>query len=146
MATGTWQIYGKAALAIANGTLNLGSGTFNIALAASAYAPDKHADDFFNDVGTPRSGTNWAAAGAPVTLTFSQITGTSRVAIIPTDVSVPTVTLTDGKHAILYKVLGGASSADPLIAYLTFDTALAPTAGTLAIDNDNTNGAVYYGY
>lgn len=104
------------------------------------------ADDFFNDIGTPRSGTNWAAAGVAVTLTFSQITASNRVAVIPTDVNVATVTLTDGKHAVLYKVLGGASTADPLIAYLTWDTALAPTAGSLIIDNDNTNGAFYFAY
>lgn len=146
MATGTWQAYGKAILAVANGTLNLGSGTFNIALAASTYTPDMDADDFFNDVGTPRSGTNWSAAGVAVTLTFSQIAASNRIAVIPTDVSVATVTLTDGKYAILYKVLGGASSADPLIAYCTFDTALAPTAGTLLIDNDGTNGAFYFTY
>lgn len=146
MATGTWQIYGTAALKVANGTLNLGSGTFNIALAATAYTPDVDNDDFFNDVGTPRSGTNWATAGVAVTLSFSQITASNRVAVIPTDVNVATVTLTDGKHAILYKVLGGASTADPLIAYCTWDTALAPTAGSLVIDNDNTNGAFYFGY
>ena len=67
------------------------------------------------------------------------------MAIIPTDVSVATVTLTDGKHAVLYKAVGSAAT-DNLIAYCTWDTALAPTAGTLAIDNDNTNGAVYFGY
>ncbi len=146
MATGTWQIYGTAALKIVNGTLALNAGTFNIALAASAYTPNVDTDDFFDDVGTPRSGTNWAAAGVAVTLSFSQITASNRVAVIPTDVNVATVTLTDGKHAILYKVLGGASSADPLIAYCTWDTALAPTAGTLLIDNDATNGAFYLGY
>lgn len=146
MATGTWQIYGTAALKIANGTLNLGSGTFNIALAATAYTPNMDNDDFFDDVGTPRSGINWAAAGVAVTLSFSQIAASNRIAVIPTDVNVATVTLTDGKYAILYKVLGGASSADPLIAYCTWDTALAPTAGTLLIDNDGTNGAFYLTY
>lgn len=146
MATGTWQIYGTAALKILNGTLNLGSGTFNVALAASAYTPDVDADDFFNDIGTPRSGTNWAAAGVAVTPTFSQITASNRVACIVPDINVATVTLTDGKHAVLYKVLGGASTADPLIAYCTWDTALAPTAGSLIIDNDNTNGAFYLTY
>ena len=56
-----------------------------------------------------------------------------------------TVTLTDGKHAILYKAVGSAAT-DNLIAYCTWDTALAPTAGTLLIDNDATNGAFYFTY
>jgi hypothetical protein len=81
-----------------------------------------------------------------VTLSFSQIVASNRVAVIPTDVQVATVTITDGKHAILYKALGGASSADPLIAYCTFDTALVQTAGQLLIDGDDTNGAFYLAY
>jgi hypothetical protein len=47
---------------------------------------------------------------------------------------------------VLYKVLGGASSADPLVGYATFDTALAPVAGTLGIDFDDTNGFLRVSY
>lgn len=146
MATGTWQIYGTAALKIANGTLALNAGTFKIGLAPTAYVPDVDLHDFYDDIGVERTGTNWPVGGIAVTLTFTKIDASNRVTVIATDVNVATVTLTDGKHAVLYKALGGASSLDPLIAYCTWDVALAPTAGTLNIDNDNVNGVFYYTY
>lgn len=114
-------------------------------LAGAAYTPDVDLHDFRNDVTPETTGTNWAAGGQTVALTFSKIDASNRVAIIAADVSVATVTLTDGKHAILYKAVG-TSATDNLIAYCTWDTALAPTAGTLSIDNDNVNGAVYLTY
>jgi hypothetical protein len=49
------------------------------------------------------------------------------------DISVNTVTLTDGKHALVYNSTPGTNATRHLIGYVTFDTALAPTAGTLAI-------------
>lgn len=145
MATGTWQIYGTAALKIANGTLLLNAGTFKIGLGGSAYVPDVDLHDFYNDVVPEVTGTNWPAGGIAVTITTSKIDASNRVCVISTDVNVATVSLTDGKHAILYKVIG-TTATDQLIAYCTWDVALAPTAGTLNIDNDNVNGVFYYTY
>jgi hypothetical protein len=114
-------------------------------LAGAAYTPDVDGHAFRSSVTPETTGTNWAAGGQTVTVTFSKIDASNRVAVIITDVSVATVTLTDGKHAVLYKAVGSAGT-DNLIAYCTFDVALAPTAGTLTIDSDNTNGAFYFTY
>lgn len=140
-------MYGKAALALYNADLDLGAGSYKAALVSASYTVDPDADQFFS---TPEAnevtGTNWAAGGVAVTLTVSQVTASNRIKLAISDISVATVTLTGGKHIVIYKVLGGASSADPLVAYGTFDTALAPTAGTLAIDFDDTNGGIYSTY
>ena len=139
MATGTGNWYGPALLKCINGDLDLNTGSYKIALAATAYSPNEDTDEFFS---TPEAnevtGTNWAAGGVATTVTTDSTTGIVR--IFCSDISNATTTLTDGKTAVLYKVLGGASSADPLVGYVTFDTALAPTAGTLTIDFDGTNG------
>lgn len=147
MATGTMAWYGKAIDAIIKGNLELDAGTFKVILANSSYTPNPDTDDFRNDVDAFEvTGTNWAAGGQTTTVTLDQDTTNNRIRVFCSDISVATVTLTDGKHAVLYKALGGASSADPLIGYVTFDTALAPTAGTLTLDFDGTNGALRISY
>lgn len=141
------QWYGKAIENIINGDLDMGAGTFKVALASSSYTPDPDAHDFWNDVSANEvTGTNWSAGGQTVTVTLDQDTSNNRIRVFVSDVSVNTVTLTDGKHAILYKDTAGAASADNLVGYVTFDTALAPTAGTLNIDFDGTNGALRISY
>jgi hypothetical protein len=146
MASGTFAWYGKAIESLVNGDLDLGAGSFKIMLAESGYTPSPDADNFRDDVTPEETGTNWAAGGVATTVTLDQDTANNRIRVFCSDINVATVTLTDGKHAVLYKALGGASSADPLIGYVTFDTALAPTAGTLAIDFDGTNGALRISY
>lgn len=147
MATGTWQIYGTAALKIVNGTLTLNTGTFKIGLAKTAYVPDVDLHAFYSDLGANEATgpTQWPVGGIACTITTSKIDASNRVCVIPSDINVATVTLVDGKHAILYKVIG-TPATDQLIAYCTWDVALAPSAGTLSIDNDNVNGAFYLTY
>lgn len=147
MATATMAWYGKALLKALNGDLDLGAGSYKVALADTSYTPNVDTDEFFS---TPEAnevtGTNWAAGGVATTVTVDQDTANNRIRVFCTDINNATTTLTDGKTLVLYKVLGGASSADPLVGYGTFDTALAPTAGTLAIDFDGTNGALRISY
>lgn len=147
MATATMAWYGKAIQAMVNGDLDLNAGSFKVLLCSSSYTPNVDTDDFRDDVtGTEVTGTNWAAGGQATTVTTDIDTANNRVRVFCTDISVATVTLTDGKTAVLYKALGGASSADPLVGYGTFDTALAPTAGTLLIDFDGSLGALRITY
>jgi lysophospholipase L1-like esterase len=142
--TGAW--YGLALDAMRKGNLELDAGTFKVALASSSYTPNVDTDQYRSALGTEVTGTNWATGGVATTVTLDQDTTNNRLRVFCTDISVATVTLTDAKHAVLYKSLGGAASADPLIGYVTFDTALAPTAGTLAIDFDGTNGFLREAY
>ena len=103
-------------------------------LASSSYTPDMDAHNFKDDVvANEVTGTNWAAGGQTVTLTVTTDNASNEVRVEVQDISVATVTLTDGKHAVLYNSTPGADSGRHLIGYVTFDTALAPTAGTLAI-------------
>jgi hypothetical protein len=92
-------------------------------------------DDFKNDVvANEVTGTNWAAGGQTTTATVTLDAATNEVRVALSDISVATVTLTDGKHAVVYNSTPGTDATRPLVGYVTFDTALAPTAGTLAID------------
>lgn len=147
MATATMAWFGKAVQKLVNGELDLNAGSYKIGLVATAYTPNVDTNEFWS---TPEAdevtGTNWAAGGVATTVTTDLDTANNRVRLFCSDINVATVTLTDGKHLVLYKVLGGASSADPLVGYGTFDTALAPTAGTLAIDFDGTLGALRITY
>jgi hypothetical protein len=131
MATGTFQVYGKAIQHLLNGNFALDTGTYRTMLVATAYTPDVDADEFIDDGprANERTGTNWATDGVAVTLTVTIDAGTNEVRVEVQDVSVATVTLTDGKHAVVYL----DSGTGYLVGYVTFDTALAPTAGTLAI-------------
>lgn len=146
MATATFDWYGPALLKIANGTLSLGSGTFKVMLAESTYTPDPDTHDFRDDVTPEEVGTNWASGGQTVTLTLDHHAASNRIRVFLSDISVSDVTFVDGKTAVLYKALGGAASADPIIAYGTFDVALAPSAGPVTIDFDATNGVLYWEY
>lgn len=101
---------------------------------SSGYTPDIDADEFIDD--GPRAnevtGTNWAADGEAVTFTVTQDTANDQIEVEISDISVATVTLTDGKHAVVY-LDSGTDSTSYLVGYVTFNTALAPVAGTLAI-------------
>jgi hypothetical protein len=134
MASGTFQTYGKLVQNILNGNLSLDTGTFRTMLVATAYTPDMDADEFIDD--GPRAnevtGTNWATDGQTVTCTVTIDAASNEVRVEISDISVATVTLTDGKHAVVY-LDSGTDSTSYLVGYTTFDTALAPTAGTLAI-------------
>jgi hypothetical protein len=91
--------------------------------------------DFLDDViANEVTGTNWAAGGQNVTATITVDAASNEVRVALSDVSVNTVTLTDGKHVIAFNGTPGTNATRHLIGYGTFDTALAPTAGTLAID------------
>lgn len=148
MATGTAAWYGKGIQAVLNKEWDWNTDTIKLALAATAYTPDPDAHDYWNDVSANEvTGTNWAAGGVTLSGCTVDVDATNnRVRLFATDVSVATVTLSDAKHAIIYCDTGGASSTDPLIAYITWDTALAPSAGTLAIDFDGTNGVLRITY
>lgn len=146
MASGTWTWYGPALTNILKGDIDLDTATVKIALAATAYTPDPDTHDAFADViANEVTGTNWATRGQTTTVTQDVDTANNRVRIFFSDISVNTVTLSDAKHLIAYKDTG-TDATSLLIAYCTLDTALAPSAGTLAIDNDGTNGALRITY
>lgn len=129
MAAGDWVWYGVGP------NVDLSSGTYKIMLSTSGEVPDQDADDFRNDVSNEVVGTLYTSGGVTVTVarTYDAATNEIRVAVQDA-VWGPGATITF-RNAHLYKSLGGASSADPLIAYIAYGSDQSVSNGTLTIDN-----------
>jgi hypothetical protein len=87
------------------------------------------------------TGTNWAAGGQTLSITTGIDTANNRVSFTATDISVASVTLSDGKHLVIYD---DTHASKALVGYVTFDTPLAPSAGTLAVDFGTEIGRITY--
>lgn len=141
MATATGKLYGPGLLHLLDGSVIWGSDDVYQGLARTAYTPDIDAHDFWLDINAADeiTGTNWAAGGVQADgEALSLVTANNDVEFDITDEVVATVTLTDGKHLILYSRTPGTDGTRELIGYATFDTALAPSAGTLTLDYPTT--------
>src|SRR5688500_4566482 len=135
MATATFQVYQQFLQNILKADIDFDTVVFKAALAATAYSPNMDTHDFWDDVvANEITGTNWAAGGQTTAATVSVDAGTNEVRVAFADISVPTVTLTDGKHVIVYNSSPGTNATRHLVGYGTFDRVLAPTAGTLGTD------------
>lgn len=147
MPSATGKLYGNGLLHLLDGSVIWGSDDVYLALASSSYTPDIDAHDFWNDVTANEvTGTNWSAGGVQADgETLSLVGASDRVEFDITDESTATVTLSDGKHLIVYTRTPGTDATRELIGYATFDTALAPAGGTLLLDF-SANGFVYIGY
>jgi hypothetical protein len=129
MAAGDWIWYGVGP------NVDLSSGSYKIALSTSSHTPNQDTHDFFNDVTNEVSGTGNTAGGVAVTVTRSYDGTSNEIRVAVQDaVWGPGATITF-RNAHLYKVLGGASSADPLIAYIAYGSDQSVSNGTLTIDN-----------
>jgi hypothetical protein len=136
MPSATGKLYGPGLLALLNGGVVWGTDDLYLALASSSYTVDIDAHDFWADVvANEVTGTNWAANGQQADgETLSLVTANNDVEFDITDEVVASVTLTDGKHVILYSRTPGTDATRELVGYATMDTALAPQGGTLTID------------
>jgi len=145
MATGTMAWYGPAIKRILEGDIDIGGHTFKAMLLNSSYTPNPDTDDDKSDiVANEVTGTGWSAGGVTVTLAVAAVdTTNNRVYITVSDINETTVTLTNGKHLVIYD---DTHASDALLGYVTFDTALAPSAGPLTVDFDGTNGALRITY
>jgi len=137
MASGTFVWYGPCLLRMANKEIDLDGDTLKAALASSSYTPNRDTHDDWADVSANQvTGTGWSA---PVTLTGVTVdldTTNHRLRFFAADINASGVTLSDGKHLVIYD---DTHASKALIGYVTFDTALAPSAGPLSIDFDGVN-------
>jgi hypothetical protein len=134
MATATLVPFSAYILNTLKGDIDHDTAVFKCMLLATAATPNADTHDFLDDlVANEVTGTNWAATGQTVTATLTQDAASDQVRIEFSDISVATVTLTDAKHFLIYNSSPATNATRHLVAYGTFDTALAPTAGTLAI-------------
>lgn len=132
MANFKW--YGNGLLNMAKGNIDFDGDTFKVMLATSGYTPDQDAHDFRNDVTNEVSGTGYNAGGetlAGVSVTYDSATNEMRILWNDQVWSAATFT---GRHAIIYKSRGGASSADELVAYLDNGSDFSVSASTLTLD------------
>lgn len=113
-----------------------GSGV-KLALVTSAYTPNRDTHDFWDDVSTNElaNGNGYSTGGASLTsVLWSYDTTSDEVRLDFDDVS---WTFTTGKtwlYGVVYIDTAGASSTDPVIALLTWDTSqTVSTAYTLQI-------------
>jgi hypothetical protein len=93
----------------------------------------RRAKDFRDDVTANEiTGTNYTAGGATLASPTIASDGTNGYKVTFTNPTWATATFT-AYGAWVYKALGGASSADPLIGYWTFGGAVTATAGTFTV-------------
>ena len=138
MASGTWNWYGNGALHVMKGNVDLDTDTLKVALTTSSYTPNKDTDDYFDDVTNEVSGTGYTAGGDTVTNAAVTYDATSDQARLDFDNPEWTgATISNARTAVLYKSRGGASSADELVAYCTFDADVSVSAGTLTLTIDS---------
>ena len=135
MATGTFQVYGPFIQNVLKADIDFDTIQPKGLLANSSYTPNPDTHDFLDDVvANEVTGTNWPAGGQNTTATITLDAASNEVRVALSDISVATVTLSDGKHLVVYNSTPGTNATRHLIGYVTFDTALAPSAGTLTID------------
>lgn len=126
-------IFGQFVDHLAQKRIDLDTDTIKIALATSTFAPNQDTMDYFNDVTNEVVGTGYTAGGATLTgVTWAYTAATNTWKFDAADVSWPTSTIT-ARYAIIYVETAGASSTDPLIAYIDFGADVSTTAGTFSI-------------
>jgi len=130
MAAGDWTWYGVGP------NVDLSSGTYKIFLTTSAHTPNQDTHDFRDDAsGSEVTGTLYTAGGVTVTVTRTYDGASNEIRVAVADaVWGPGATIAF-RNAHLYKSLGGAASADPLIAYIAYASDQSVINGTLTIDN-----------
>jgi hypothetical protein len=125
-------IYNSAIDDMARGAIDFDTNTFKAMLVTSSYTPNKDTHDFRDDVTNEATGTGYTAGGVTTACTVTKDTANDRVTLQFAAVSWATSTIT-ARALVIYKSLGGASSADALVAYNDFGSDVSSTAGTFSV-------------
>jgi hypothetical protein len=125
-------IYNSAIDDMARGAIDFDSNSFKALLVTSSYTPNKDTHDFRNDVTNEVTGTGYTAGGVTTACTVTKDTANDRVTLQFAAVSWASSTIT-ARALVIYKSLGGASSADALVAYNDFGSDVSSTAGTFSV-------------
>ena len=125
-------IYNSAVNDLARGSIDFDTDTFKVMLVTSAYTPSQDNHDKRDDVTNEVSGTGYTAGGVTTTCTVTLNNSADQVTISTSGASWATSTIT-ARGAVIYKSLGGASSADPLICYIDFGANVTSTASTFLL-------------
>ena len=125
-------IYNSAIDDIVRGAIDADTDTFKALLVTSSYTPNKDTHDKRDDVTNEVTGTGYTAGGVTTACTVTKDTANDRVTLQFAAVSWAASTIT-ARALVIYKSLGGASSADALVAYNDFGSDVSSTAGTFSV-------------
>jgi hypothetical protein len=125
-------IYNSAIDDMARGAIDYDTDSFKAMLVTSAYTPNKDADLKRSAVTNEVTGTGYTAGGVASVCTVTKDTANDKVTLSFAAVSWATSTIT-ARGLVYYKSLGGASSADPLVAYVDFGSNVSSTGGTFSV-------------
>lgn len=127
------SFYDSAARDFATGVVSWVSGTYHIMLMTNTYtfsAAHNFRDDITNEV----SGTNYSSGGLALD---NKTASSANPSVLTADDEVIAQSGSGFSNARKYavvKILGGASSADPLLAYGAFGADAGNVAGQLTLD------------
>ena len=125
-------IYNSAIDDMARGAIDFDTDSFKAILVTSTYVPNKDTHDKRDDVTNEVSGTGYTAGGVATVCTVTKDTANDRVTLQFAAVSWASSTIT-ARALVIYKSLGGASSADALVAYNDFGSDVSSSGGTFSV-------------
>ena len=125
-------IYNSAIDDMARGAVDFDTDTFKAMLVTSTYTPNKDTDLKRSAVTNEVSGTGYTAGGVTTACTVTKDTANDKVTLQFAAVSWASSTIT-ARALVIYKSLGGASSADALVAYNDFGSDVSSTSGTFSV-------------
>ena len=118
--------------------VNLLTGTVKLALVTDAYTPDRDAHDFWNDVSGSElaNGNGYTTGGETLgSKTITYDSGSDQVRFDFADVTWTFTASKTWRYGVVYIDTAGASSTDPLVGLLTWDSNQSvSTAYSLVID------------
>lgn len=130
--------YGPGMQYLVDQPADLEAVTAKLALVTSSYTPDRDTHDFWDDVSSNEvaNGNGYSTGGVTLTsVLWSYDSASDQVRL---DFDDPSWTFTAAKtwqYGVIYIDTAGASSTDPVIALLTWDSSQTlSTAYTLTID------------
>lgn len=126
-------VFNKALEAWAKGLIDFDSDTFKVMLTTSAYAEDKGAHDFRNDVTNEVIGPGYTAGGNSVSVSVMLDAANNRIDITLGGTAWPSSTIT-ARKAVYYKSRGGAPSADEVIAVNDFGEDKVSASGAFTLN------------
>jgi hypothetical protein len=127
-------IYNSAIDDMARNNIDFDTNTFKAMLVTSSYTPNKDTHDKRDDVTNEVSGTGYTAGGVTTACTVTKDTANDKVTLSFAAVSWASSTIT-ARALVIYKSLGGASSADALVCYVDFGSDVSSTSGTFSVSS-----------
>lgn len=142
--TPTW--YGNGLKNALGGAVDLDTDTIKGSLHTTTYTPNVDTHDFFDDATNElATASGYTARGVTLASKVLSIdSGTHQVRWDFDDLTWTFSAAVTFRYLVLSKVLGGATSADPLIAY--FDWGSSQTVSGIYVVSIDATGALYVDY